>query len=87
VPVCYGAQDFPVSDRPVHSLAQEIVLGKRHAESNVFRSGKVCLNLPGSPGYNPVRPWVFKSRADGTLAADLNVFVDDTRVTGPTDQE
>jgi hypothetical protein len=35
--------------------------------------------------YDPALPWVSKIRlTDGTIAADLFVYVDDARITGAT---
>jgi hypothetical protein len=48
----------------------------------------VELNLPGSLGYNPGRPWVYiKSQWNGVIAADAHCYVDDVRVTGPSEGE
>ncbi len=38
------------------------------------------LNLPGSRGYRADLPWVMKIRADGFLAAEIFVYVDNGRV-------
>ena len=45
------------------------------------------MNLPGRANYNPSKPWVFKVRADGSMAADLFIYTDDLRLTGPTSEE
>lgn len=42
------------------------------------------LNLPGISNYNHSRPWVYKQRTDGTVAADLFYYIDDGRPTAPT---
>jgi hypothetical protein len=48
----------------------------------------VRLNLPGSDRYDPSRPWVAKYRKDNCpIAADLFIFVDDLRPTGPTRED
>lgn len=61
--------------------------GGHDNESNVFRWNDVKLNLPGKSCYNPSKPWVYKVRKDGTLAADLYIYIDDLRNTGPTYEE
>jgi hypothetical protein len=38
--------------------------------------------MPGSKGYRFDLPWVMKIRADGHLAAEIFVYVDDGRPTG-----
>jgi len=45
-------------------LGLEWVLGETTSPSNVFHWERVCLNLPGSPDYNPQLPWVSKVKKD-----------------------
>jgi hypothetical protein len=46
------------------------------------------LNLPGSQDYDPRLPWVSKIRvADGKIAPDIFIYVDDARVTGPSEED
>ncbi len=74
----------------VQTLAwlEEVIGGDPRDPSNVFRYDKVELNLPGSADYDPSMPWVYKLRLDdGKIAADLLIFVDDARPTGPTAEE
>ena len=75
-----------VSVRGVLWLKEE-AQGKASDQDNVFRWERVELNLPGDPAYSPVRPWVSKRQKEGTLAADVVSFVDDIRITGPTEKE
>ena len=46
---------------------------------NPFHWDHVRLNLPGGRGYRSDLPWVMKIRADGLLAAEIFVYVDDGR--------
>ena len=74
----------------VQTLAwlEETIMGDPNDQSNVFRYDKVELNLPGALGYDPSMPWIYKLRlSDGRIAADLLVFVDDARPTGPSEEE
>jgi hypothetical protein len=74
----------------VQTLAwlEEVIQGDPKDPDNVFRYDKVELNLPGSKDYNPSMPWVHKLRlSDGRIAADLLIFVDDARPTGPSEEE
>jgi hypothetical protein len=74
----------------VQTLAwlEEVIGGDPKDPSNVFRYDKVELNLLGSENYNPSMPWVHKIRLrDGKIAADLLIFVDDARPTGPSEEE
>jgi hypothetical protein len=45
----------------------------------------VDLNLPGSKGYRADLPWVMKVRWDGELVAEVFVYVENGRPTGPTE--
>jgi hypothetical protein len=61
-------------------FAEEIIRGDRRDPRNIFRWGKVRLNLPGCEKYDPSLPWVSKVRAkDGKIAVDLFAFMDDFR--------
>ena len=69
-------------------FAEEVIRGDRKDKENPFKWDKVRVNLPGSPGYDPTKPWVSKIRvSDGKIAADFYVYVDDARITGATDLE
>jgi hypothetical protein len=61
--------------------------GLRDDPMNVFRWFKVILNLPGSPIYNPVKPWVYKVQEDEVITADLFTYCDDLRPTAPSELE
>ncbi|KAL7566424.1 hypothetical protein ACA910_000906 [Epithemia clementina (nom. ined.)] len=66
---------------------KSLALGQRLDETNVFRWETVQLNLPGDQAYKPSELWVSKRRANGTLAADVHVYVDDLRETAPSSEE
>lgn len=68
-------------------VTKRIALGDPEDEHNVFRWKTLLLNLPGNLDYTPGAPWVSKRRRDGRLAADIHSYVDDERVTGPTQEE
>jgi hypothetical protein len=68
-------------------VAEEFIRGDRRDPTNVYGWDNVKLNLPGSDDYNPNRPWVYKERLDGKIAADLFIFVDDLRPTGSSWKE
>ena len=63
------------------------MLGDPTDPKNVFRWETVIVNLPGNPQYDPSKPRVYKVRADGTIASDIVCYVDDNRVTAPTEEE
>ena len=69
-------------------FAEEVIRGDRKDKENPFKWDKVRVNLPGSPRYDPTKPWVSKIRvSDGKIAADFYVYVDDVRIMGATDLE
>ena len=65
-------------------VVEERVRGSRWDSENVFRWHSVTMNLPGMSKYNPSKPWVYKVRQDGTMAADLFFYIDDGRPTAPS---
>lgn len=67
--------------------AKPFILGDRKDSRNPFCWEKVVLNLPGMATYNPTKPVVYKAKADGSLAGDVLVYIDDLRGTGLTEVE
>ena len=68
-------------------IVEKEIRGDRKHKMNVFGWERVVLNLPGSKTYDPTRPWVFKMRTDGKIAADFFAYIDDERPTAPTEGE
>jgi hypothetical protein len=50
----------------------------------MFQWEKVKLKLPGTEEYNPALLWILNLRANGTIAADIDGYVDDLWLTAPT---
>jgi len=68
--------------------AQEIILGDRLSEMNVFRWERtIKLNLPGSEDYSNLEPCVCKVRMNGILASDINIYVNNSRTTACSEAE
>jgi hypothetical protein len=65
-------------------MMRAVELAKKHPENqkSAFAWSSVKLNLPGTDGYNPTKPWVMKLRVDGAKASDALFFVDDGRIIG-----
>jgi hypothetical protein len=61
-------------------------LGNQYDRNNPFAWAKCILNMPGSIGYDPTRPWIQKVREDGLIATDLHIYVDDVRLTGASQE-
>jgi hypothetical protein len=81
----FTASPFCAAQGMMH--AEEFVKGDPSSPSNTFRYDSVVLNLPGQRNYRPHLPWVFKSHLDGAIACDLFIYVDDSRTTGPSEEE
>jgi hypothetical protein len=78
-------------DSPYRSLQWQVrlkleVYGDRRVLDNPYHWDRVEFNLPGSKGYRSDLPWVMKIRADGHLAAEIFVYVDDGRAIGHSPQ-
>ena len=65
----------------------QFLTGNRKDLFNIFRWSKVVFNVPGSLDFDPSMPSVYKSRDDGTIAADLFTYIDDLRNTAPSKTE
>ena len=63
-------------------LKRKFLGNQHHDRNNPFAWTKCILNMPGSIGYDPTRPWIQKVREDGLIATDLHIYVDDVRLTG-----
>ena len=77
-----GLTDSPYRSLQLMIKAKHVSYGDRLQEGNPFGWEKVVLNLPGGVHYTTELPWVMKVRADGHLACELYIYVDDGRVTG-----
>eukprot|EP00980_Cylindrotheca_fusiformis_P026387 scaffold16048_cov85-Cylindrotheca_fusiformis.AAC.1 len=83
-----GLKSSPYQAVQAVLVAKEVILGDRRDKENAYRWDVVRLNLPGSKGYDPSLPWVSKIRIDdGEIACDLFIYVDDGRVTAPSEDE
>lgn len=82
-----GLRSSPYSAVQGMMIAREVILGNKDEEANVFRWDSVRLNLPGSETYTPSQAWCTKIRKDGTVAADVFIYVDDIRCSAPTQEE
>ena len=80
-----GLRDSPYQCLQWQTCLKLEVYGNRRALDNPFHWDRVVFNLPGSKGYRADLPWFVKIRWDGELAAEVFVYVDDGRLTGPTE--
>jgi hypothetical protein len=88
-----GLRSSPYQAVQAMTIAEELILGDRLDESNPFRWAKIRLNLPGQDNYDSSLPWVSKVQAldpktdKEVIACDVFIYVDDVRITGPTETE
>src|SRR5210317_1039012 len=79
-----GIKSSPHITTCLAGRSNRIILGDREDETNPFCWKSIQLNLPGTESYDSTKPWIYKVRKDGSLAADTRRFVDDLRNSGPT---
>ena len=82
-----GAKPSPYQAIRFMMWAEHMVRGDRRDPNNPFRWSHSTVNLPGSKVYDPSLPWISKLRPDGTLASKFYIYVDDVRVTGPSEED
>lgn len=82
-----GLSSLPYASCQISTRLKRLMLGNPTDPENVYRWDRVVLNLPGDKSYDASMPWVHKARSDGVIAADLHKYVDDVRVTAPTQPE
>lgn len=82
-----GAKPSPYQSIKVMLWAEDFARDIRKSGSDPFRLAYVKLNLPGSRDYDPTLPWIAKMKADGSLATEFFIYVDDVRVTGGSEED
>jgi hypothetical protein len=63
--------------------AKEMIMGDPNHELNVYQWKEVQMNLLDSLDYDSSLVWVSKFREAGRVTADLFIYMDDFRPTGP----
>jgi hypothetical protein len=81
-----GFSPSPYNSIKMALVAEEVIRGDRFDLSNPFQWKIVKLNLPGTENYDPTGSWIIKMHEDGLIACELFTFVDDERVSGPTEE-
>ena len=64
---------------------EPMLKGNIHDPRNAFRWEHVVLSLPGMRSYTPKK--FYRVRADNVMTADLFMYIDDLRPTGPSKRE
>jgi hypothetical protein len=66
----------------MYLVAEEVIRGNCHNQTNAFQWNNVMLNFPGTREYNPLKAWITKLRAENSLVSNFVCFVDNQQVTG-----
>jgi len=66
-------------------VIEEVIRGNRWDPKNPFHWDQVVCNLPSDWNYEPSHPYVYKGRPDGHIAGDLFTYIDDQRITAPSE--
>jgi hypothetical protein len=75
-----GVRSSPFNCVRAYLISEEIIKGDRNSKDNPFRWHRVIFNLPGTPQYDPGRPWMYRWDAiDQEMAAFVLSYVDDLR--------
>ena len=64
-----------------------VIIGNRERKDNLFRWYEVVLNLPGEPGYQPNRPWVYKTIEGWCVVVYILLSTEDGIPTGPLSED
>ena len=81
-----GLTNFPYQACQAVTWAKDMALGNRQDQENPFEWLRVVNNFLGTSNYNCCRPWVYKERSYGSIAAYSFVYVDDGRPILPTEE-
>eukprot|EP00978_Attheya_sp_CCMP212_P046181 scaffold377919_cov55-Attheya_sp.AAC.3 len=82
-----GLKPSPYFACQQNTRAKRYILGDPEDEDNVFCWDRVIVNLPGNGKYDPSKPLIYKVQKDGTIAADIVCYVDNTRVTAGSEED
>lgn len=84
---CMGLKSSPYVCTQTFGWCEDAIRGNRMDEKNPLNWDRVILNLPGSDGYDPSKPWVHRiCKATGRLASFFGVYIDDCRSGASTER-
>ena len=79
----FGNRQSPKVCVQYYYLAEEVARGDPSDHNNRLRYDEVKINAPGSPGFNPALPYVYKWDAlNMRIAGEILAYVDDLRAIG-----
>ena len=82
-----GLTVSPYRSAQMMMVAKEVAEGNRKDPHNPFQWEVIVLNLPGMKNRDPRKPWVYKQRVDESIASEVFVYVDDSRITACSPEE
>jgi hypothetical protein len=77
-----GLRTSPYNTSQATHLAYEVANGNQWDVKNALQWEDVVFNLPCSPAYNPLQPWVYRVRQDKSMAGATPAYVDYLRPVG-----
>ena len=83
-----GLKCSPYNTQKMMAWLCDIIRGDPKDPNNIFRWSTYNKNCPGCKDYDPSRPWGCKWRVeDGVMAVSFEIYVDDIRTMGNTEEE
>ena len=81
-----GFKPSPYVTTQTFAWSEEIILGNHLDETNPFFWNEVKMNFPGSTGYDPAMPWVYKwNNISKEMASFFGTYIDDIRAGGASE--
>ena len=75
-----GFQSSPYLCTQAFGWSEDFIRGDPNDHvSNPLAWTSVVLNLPGCQGYQQTKPWVFRTKHDGSMATFFGTYIDDIR--------
>ena len=83
-----GFQSSPYLCTQPFGWSEDFIKGDpSNQKNNPLAWNQVVLNLPGCDSYNPTKPWVYRTKFDGSLAAFFGTYIDDIQTGDGTEEE
>jgi hypothetical protein len=75
-----GVRSSPYNCVRAYLISEEVIKGDRTAANNPFRWNCVIFNMPGTKGYDPAKPWMYRfDKVNRVMASFVLSYVDDLR--------
>ena len=82
-----GFQSSPYLCTQLFGQSEDFIKGDSNDHvKNPLAWKQVVLNLPGCKSYQPTKPWVYRTKFDGSLAAFFGTYIDDIRTGDGTEE-